>query len=208
MLRLKSDQLFANTKSRFFRGNKTSLVNELIAKLASNNHSLVSIAQNFIFGVRIHCDREICRQCPWCCCPDRDADWLISWQTGFRDLVRRKREPRINRGIVAILVFYFSFGQRGLRACAPKNRLFRLINETFVNKYSESAQDFCLIFGIHRQIRMLPIAEDAEPFELLALDIDELSRKRFRSFANLKRRKAARFSHHLVFDRQPMTIPA
>ena len=29
---------------------------------------------------------------------------------------------------------------------------------------------------------MFPIAEDAEPFELLALDIDEFARKRFAIF--------------------------
>ena len=74
----KPDQLFANTESRFFRGSKTSLLNKLFAKLASNDHSLVLITQNFIFGVRIHCDREICRQCPWRGCPDRDADRFVS----------------------------------------------------------------------------------------------------------------------------------
>src|SRR4029453_1837906 len=116
MLRLESRQLVAKTKNRFFPGNKTSLVNELIAKLASNNHSLVSIAQNFIFGVRIHCDREVCGQCPWCCCPNRDGHRLVSWQTDFRHLVGRKRKSHVDRGVVALLVFYFGFGKRGLRA--------------------------------------------------------------------------------------------
>ena len=83
-----------------------------------------------------------------------------------------------------------------------------MINEAFVNEYSESAQDFCFIFGVHRQIRILPITEDAEPFELLALDVDELPRKRFRFFANFQGRKAAGFLDDLVFDRQSMTIPA
>src|SRR6266542_6563345 len=112
MLRLKPDQLFANTKSRFFRGNKTSLLNELIAKLASNNHSLVLITQNFIFGARIHCDREVCRQCPWRRCPDRDAHWLVSRSTAFRHLIGKKREARADCSLGAVLVFYLSFGPR------------------------------------------------------------------------------------------------
>ncbi len=55
---------------------------------------------------------------------------------------------------------------------------------------------------------MLPIAKDAEPLELLALDIDEFARKRFRFLAHFERRKAARFLHDLVFDRQSVAIPA
>src|SRR4029453_1401726 len=89
-------------------------------------------------------------------------------------LVGRKGESHVNRGVIPVLVFHFGFGERGLRTCAPKNRLLRLINEPFLNEYGEGAQDFCLIFGIHRQIRILPIAEDAEPFELFALDVDKL----------------------------------
>src|SRR6267378_3395167 len=150
MLRLKSDELFTKAKSGFFWSNKPSLLDELLAKFASNDHSLIFVTQDFIFGVRIHCDREVCRQCPRRCCPDRDAHWLISWQTDFRHLVGTKRESHVNRGVVPVLVLHFGFGQRGLRACAPKNRLLRLINETFLNEYSESAQDFCLILGIHR----------------------------------------------------------
>src|SRR5437764_3718955 len=50
MLRPKPNQLFANTKKRLFRGNKSSLLNELFAKPASSKHSLVLITQNFVFG--------------------------------------------------------------------------------------------------------------------------------------------------------------
>ena len=40
---------------------------------------------------------------------------------------------------------------------------------------------------------MFPIAEDAEPLELFALNIDELSRERFTPFSDFQRRKLARF---------------
>ena len=54
---------------------------------------------------------------------------------------------------------------------------------------------------------MFPIAKDAEPLELFALNIDELSRKRFTSFSDFQRRKLARFFNDFVFDRESMTIP-
>ncbi len=55
---------------------------------------------------------------------------------------------------------------------------------------------------------MFPIAENPEPFELLALDVDKFSRERRGALPHLERREAARFLHHLVFDRQTMAIPA
>ena len=55
---------------------------------------------------------------------------------------------------------------------------------------------------------MFPVAEHTEPLELFALDVDEFSRKRFALFADLERRKRTRFLYHLVFDREPVAIPA
>src|SRR4029077_14466933 len=63
------------------------------------------------------------------------------------------------------------------------------------------------IFGIHCQVRIFPIAEDAESSELLALDVDEFSRKRFAFLADLNRRKLARFLYHFVLDWQAMAVP-
>ena len=43
---------------------------------------------------------------------------------------------------------------------------------------------------------------------MLALDVDKLARERFRFLAHFERRKAARFLHDFVFDRQSVAIPA
>jgi hypothetical protein len=42
---------------------------------------------------------------------------------------------------------------------------------------------------------------------LLALDVDKFSRERLRSLPHFEGRKAARFLHDLVFDRQPVAVP-
>ncbi len=55
---------------------------------------------------------------------------------------------------------------------------------------------------------MFPIAQNAEPFELLALKIDILARERFAAFADFERRKFARFFHDFVFDGQAVAVPA
>src|SRR5438105_10364903 len=110
MLRLKAGELFPRAKNRFFGRRKTSLLNKLIAQLASDNHSLFLVTQDFIFGIGIHRDREVCRQCPWRGCPDRDVYRSISWQTDFRHLAGRKWKSHVDRGVVALLVFHLSFG--------------------------------------------------------------------------------------------------
>src|SRR6266566_6561677 len=55
---------------------------------------------------------------------------------------------------------------------------------------------------------MIPIAKNAQSLELLALDIDKFSRKRFGFFADFQRRKSARFLYHFVFDWKAVTVPA
>ena len=114
----------------------------------------------------------------------------------------------INGRVFAVLIFHFRFGQRRLRAGAPKNRLHAFVNEAFLDEDREGAENFRFVSRIEREIGMLPIAEDAEPLELLALDVDKLARERFRFLAHLERRKPARFLHDFVFDRQPVAIPA
>jgi len=71
-----------------------------------------------------------------------------------------------------VLVFDLGFGERGAAGNAPIDRLFAAIHETFFDDIGEQAQFVSLVFLIERQIWIIPIAEDAEAFELHALDIN------------------------------------
>ena len=118
------------------------------------------------------------------------------------------RKLHVDGRVFAVLIFDFGLRERGLRAGAPKDRLLRFVDQPFLDEDGERAQNLRFVCGIQRQIWMLPIAQDAEPFELLALDVDELARECLRFLAHFQRRKPARFLHHLVFDRQSVAIPA
>ena len=61
MLDPKPKELLASNKSRFVTSRKASLLNELVAKLARDDHSLVLITQDFVFGVGIDCNGEVRR---------------------------------------------------------------------------------------------------------------------------------------------------
>ena len=185
---LEAQPAVCQSKSRFFQGNKTSLLNKSVREACEQQSRSRPDYSKF----------RIERSDPL---RSRDrAAMSMAWLSRSRrslvcQLVNRSspfdqeegeiaRRPRCHRG----LVFYFSFGQRGLRACAQKTG-FSIDKRDPPRRIQRKRAGFCLIFGIHRQIRILPIAEDAEPFELFALDVDELPRKRFRSFANLERER-------------------
>ena len=117
-------------------------------------------------------DGQISRERPRCRCPNSDARFTS-------EIPARDRKLDVNSGIVALLILDLSLGQRSLGAGAPENRLFRLVNQTLLDKNSKSAQNFRFVLGIHGQVWIFPIAQDTESFELFALNVDVLASKRF-----------------------------
>ena len=83
-----------------------------------------------------------------------------------------------------VLVFDLGFGERGAAGNAPINRLFAAINKTFFDDVREQAQFVGFVFLVQREIRIVPIAEDAEAFELGALDINVFAGVGFAGFAD------------------------
>jgi hypothetical protein len=124
----------------------------------------------------MHGDEQIGWQRPRCCGPDRDAGFVF-------ERARNNWKLHEDGGVIAFLIFHFGFGEGGLGAGAPEDRLHRLVNQTLLHEDGEGAQDLGFVFGIHGEVGMFPIAENAEAFELLALDIDEFARESFATFA-------------------------
>ncbi len=106
------------------------------------------------------------------------------------------------------MVFNLGDRERGLRAGAPEDRLFRFVNEALLDENGERLQDLRLVSRVEREIGILPVAEHAEALKLPALDLDEAARKGLRALPHFHRREAARFLDHLVFDREPVAVPA
>ena len=112
-----------------------------------------------------------------------------------------------------ILIFDLRLGQRRAARDAPVNRFFAAINKPLVHQLGEQPQLFRLVLGMEREVRIVPLAEHAEPLELLALFVDELQRVRLAGFADRRRRGVgvAVLSHllrDLELDRQPVAVPA
>ena len=72
------------------------------------------------------------------------------------------------------LVFHLRLGQRGSAVDAPVDRFLAAVDEVLLDELPEGADDSRLVGVAHRQVRLLPGAEDAEATESVALNVDVL----------------------------------
>ncbi len=83
-----------------------------------------------------------------------------------------------------------------------------MIDRAALHHFSEDAEDVRLVGGIHREVGLLPIAEDAEAAERFPLDIDEAGGELGAAAADFGRFKACGLLHDLELDRQSVAVPA
>ena len=88
--------------------------------------------------------------------------------------VRLADDGKLDSDARADVVFVFDFGlsQRGAAWDAPVHRLLAAVNKSLPDDIGEQPQFVRLVFLVERQVRIVPVAEHAEPFELDALNID------------------------------------
>ena len=84
----------------------------------------------------------------------------------------RELELHIDRLADVVGVFHLGLGERGAARDAPIHRLLATIDEALRDKVGEEAQLIGLVFLVEREVGVLPVAEDAEAFELGALEVD------------------------------------
>ena len=72
-----------------------------------------------------------------------------------------------------VLVLDLGFGQRRAAVDAPVHRLLALVDEAALDELAERARDVRLIPRVHRQVVVVPVAEDHQPLELVGHHVDE-----------------------------------
>ena len=149
----------------------------------------------------MHGDAEVGRQCPWSGGPDdhaRGPGKVAGDQWEFYEDCRT----------FLVLILDLRLRQGGLRAVGPLHRLLGLIDRAVLHQFREDPQDARLVGGIHRQVGVLPIAENPEPAEGTALDIDVIQGELGAAAADLRGLEAGGFLHDLELDRQAVAVPA
>ena len=118
-------------------------------------------------------------------------------------------EAHVDRGRSLVLIFHFCLGQCRLAIQAPVHRLASLVQIAALVDAAERAHDVGLGLEVHRQVRMIPVAQHAEADEVLLLPLDLLLGIGAAQLAELRRRnRLAVFFLHLQLDRQAVAIPA
>ena len=119
-----------------------------------------------------------------------------------------------------VLVFDLGLGQRGLLHHAPHHRLRAAIEQAVGDELEDLAGDLRLGGIAHRRIGMVPVADDAEPLELLPLHRKPMlgigaafpaegdDRLRIREVGLRLALASVEFLLDLPFDREPVTVPA
>ena len=110
------------------------------------------------------------------------------------------------------LVLDLGFGERGAAMRAPVHGLLALVDHVLLDELAERAHDRRLVFELHRLVRIVPGADDAEPLEVAALDVDVLLGVGAAGAAEIRRAHLALLRAELAIDlqldRQAVTIPA
>ena len=110
-----------------------------------------------------------------------------------------------------ILIFDLGLGQRGAIVNAPIYRLQPFIYVAAIQKIDECTRDHRFVLRAHGQIRILPLAQDAQADEIGTLKINILFGVLAAFGTDLRgghlRFARAQFVIDLDFDRQAMTIP-
>ncbi len=116
---------------------RAKLQNEFVGEQKSFGNAVARKLLDDIKFLWIDRDGEVRGQSPGRGRPDRNARFVFQFAAN-------DREFDVNGSVVAFLIFDFGFGERGLGASAPKDRLLRLIDEAFLNENGEGAQNFAL----------------------------------------------------------------
>ena len=204
MLRQVADQLGAGKRlfhgQLFCPGRRTKCVHKSLGK---NKRALaaVQVEPDCRIGVGGgDGDRKVRGEGPRGRGPDDNRRLLAKFSA-------HKRKHDVDRRRGFILVFDLSLGQRGLRSRAPEDGLLLTVDQPGLNKSRKRTDDVGLVVRVQRQVRVLPVAQNAQPAELALLDRNKFPRIFFRAAAYLGRGQACGGFHHAEFDREPVAIP-
>ena len=139
-------------------------------RLRHDDHAAADLVRRVI-EFRMEGDRQVRRNRPRRRRPDQHRD-VEALQLGdpAAELLgagRREGELDVDRRRGVLLVFHFRLGKRGAAMNAPVHRLLALVDESLLDELPERPRDRRLVLEVHRQVGVLPVAEDPEALELL-----------------------------------------
>src|SRR5262245_29230783 len=110
----------------------------------------------------MNCDAEIRRQGPWRRRPDQHENFSTSERRIDRSRIALQWKLHVDRWTRVQVIFNLSFREGRLILEAPVNRTRSFVNPTTLHKPREHACDFSFVVVRHREIRVVPLAENSK----------------------------------------------
>src|SRR3984957_6263174 len=124
----------------------------------------------------------------------------------MRDLVANP-----DRWAGMVFVLHLGLSQRRAVIDAPVHRLQSAIGVAFVKEREKSIRDASLVLRAHREIWLVPLAENAQALEIAPMLVHEASSKCAAEYPKFRRGNLALPAQFLLpfrLDRDPVTIPS
>ncbi len=164
--------------------------------------------------LRMYVERLVGRQGPRRRGPDdrvaRPRGIQVGEAEGARQpVVIREREADVDRDVLAVLVLDLRLGQRRAAIEAPVHRLEAAVDVALLEQPAQRADLVRLVAEGHGEVGVVPVAQHAEPLEVLLLPLDLLGRVGAREPLRLRRGDVlAVLLLDLHLDRHAVAVPA
>ena len=137
----------------------------------------IVIAHHHVFKIRMERHGHAGGQGPGRGGPDDHPKFAPRQSRIERRRVRRYRVAHVDRRAAVVFVFHFRFGQRRFAGDAPVNRLAPAINIAPVEECQKRFGNARFVVKIHRQVRLVPLAENPQAHKVLALNVHKFLRE-------------------------------
>ena len=122
-----------------------------------------------VLKVRMHGDTEIGGKRPGRRCPDQDEDFPASQRGIDQRRVATQGKLNVDRWTGVLLVFNFGFGKRSLIVNALVHGPRTFVDVSTFNETTKKPRRLGLIMVRHREVRIVPFPEDAQPLKITRL---------------------------------------
>ena len=120
----------------------------------------------------------------------------------FTSAHRIERKLHVDRRRRMVCVLDLGFRERGAAVNAPVDRLLAFVDQRTLDEFSECARDVRLVPRIHRDVVMVPVAEDHQPLEFGSHHVDVPPRVLATCAADIGDRHVALLRPELAIDFQ------
>jgi len=182
----------------------------ILQSLGNNQYPFFGVNRHIV-ELRMHGHCQVGGDGPGGGRPDDNIGFFAGKRRdGGRDIVNNP-EPDKDRRRGMIGVFDLCLCQGGDTGRAPVHRFSSPVKAAVMGKFGQLGCGLTFVLIVHRQVGVVPVAEHAEPLELLLLDGDEFLRIVAALTAHFQLGHGVLFRaevlFHLQFNRQSVAVP-